>query len=196
MSVFHELNIGGLPIIPKHLWDTDNDGFADFDKIDLGYDPLAAMTLVGSGPFVCRNRDTGQVGGRCSENADGSLGGQNIVVGGRFLLSKYDFSSISRSRQYVRSTGDWPTSVSGNFQEFSWADVSNDARVDILDIATVAFCFNSPPVGSCAYWNKPMGSDPDKIDIVELSLVASRFEETWVGPFAWSSLNDIEPFQP
>src|SRR3972149_364214 len=42
MSVFNELNIGLLPIIPKHLWDVDSDGFADFDKISPSYDPLSS----------------------------------------------------------------------------------------------------------------------------------------------------------
>ncbi len=197
LSIFNELNIGGLPIIPKHVWDTDNDGFADFDKIDLSYDPLSSGGLIGSGPFVCKHRDTGQVGGGCSENADGSLGGQNIAVGGRFLLTKYDFSSsLGRQHQYFRSTGNWPTSLSGNFQEFSWSDVNNDGKVNILDIASVALCFDQLPVGACAYWNKPIGTDPAKVDIGELSTVASRFEETWTGPFAWGTLNDIDTFTP
>ncbi len=196
-SIFNELNIGLLPVIPKHLWDVDNDGFADFDKISPTYDPLSSGILVGSGPYVCKHIITGAIGGGCSQNGDGSLGGQAVTLGGRFLLTKYDFSSPgNRAYQYVRSTGDWPQSMSGNFQEFSWADANNDVRVDILDVAKVALCFDQAPVGSCEYWNKPVGSDPNKVDIGELAVVASRFEETWTGPFQWAQLNDIETFTP
>ena len=86
--------------------------------------------------------------------------------------------------------------MSGNFQEFSWSDVSDDAKVDILDVASVALCFDQAPVGACEYWNKPVGNDPNKVDIGELAVVASRFEETWTGPFQWTQLNDIDAFAP
>ncbi len=195
-SIFHELNIGSVPIIPKHIWDADNDGFADFDKISPSYDPLASGTLVGSGPYMCKSITTGTIGGGCSQNADGTPGGQSIGPGGRFLLTKFDLSASNRLIQYVRSTGDWPASNSGNFQVFSWADANNDARIDILDVATIAICFDHAPTGSCAVWNTPFGTDPNKVDIGELAEVATRFEETWVGPFQWTQLNDIDAFTP
>ena len=188
-SIFHELNIGGLPIIPKHLWDLDHDGFADFDKINPAYDPMTAGILVGSGPFMCKHRDTGVVGGGCSENADGSLGGQSITAGGRFLLSKFDRTSTGNpALRYIRSIA--------SFADFSWADSTNDVKIDIVDIAGIAICFDQPASGPCAYWDKPFGTTPGTIDIGELAEVASRFEETWVAPFRWTDYNDIDAFTP
>lgn len=187
VSAFHELNIGLIPIIPRHLWDTHGptvndppDGFPDLEKTALTFDAMESGILVGSGPFKCLDLDSGQPGGSCSQTGIGDKGGQSIVDG-RFLLT--------RSDSYMRSLG--------NFAEFSWADQTNDALVNIVDIAGAALCFDQPATGSCAYWERPsVGIDPTRVDIGEIAAVASRFEETYVSPFLWSQVTDIDAFTP
>jgi len=46
--------------------------------------------LIGHGPFMCLDLDTGAPGGSCSQTAAGAKGGQSIGPGGRLLLTRND----------------------------------------------------------------------------------------------------------
>ena len=103
-SFLHKLNLLGIPILPLHVFDTNGDGFicgtvnigscagrAADATTDPNYDPMAAGTMIGHGPFVCVNlNDPTKVGGPCSQTAAGATGGQSIGPGGRFLLTRND----------------------------------------------------------------------------------------------------------
>jgi len=117
------------------------------------YDPVTNGALIGSGPFACISVfGAPTVGTGCIKNADGSRGGQAIPIGGTAVLQAYDFTRNLRTvdpfQQYMRSYNtDWGTgsnpvaAQSGQFQEFSWADVNDDAQVTIVDEVSVAACW-------------------------------------------------------
>lgn len=205
-SVSHLLNMG-IPLIPKHIWDTNNDGIADPEKVDPSFDPLAAGILIGSGPFVCRSvfpQDLGRIGTGCGRNADGSRSGQAIGPGGSMLLEKFDFASASNPfRQYMRSYNPaWPGggTQSGQYQEWSWVDRDNDGRVTLIDVTSAASCFGNAPSANCpadvfAYWDRL--NSPGVVG-QEVVTVASHMDDTWTSPFSWdpTSLTNIEGFVP
>jgi ABC-type transport system substrate-binding protein len=205
-SLGHLFNMD-LPIIPKHLWDSDNDGIADADKVSLDFDPVAAGILIGSGPWVCSSVftvDIGRIGTGCAMNGDGSRGGQGLGLGARILLEKFDFASPSDPfYQYMRSYNPgWPgTTQSGQFQAWSWADKNNNAKVDVIDVTSVAACYDKTapdaqcPYDTFVYWDK-LGT-PGRIDI-EAVVVSSHLDDTWVDPFSWDPtvLTNIVPFTP
>jgi hypothetical protein len=174
-SPFFELGIGSVPIIPKHLWapicgPIVNGSIPTGPKskcADPLFDPMASSILIGSGPFVCNNITTGAVGGSCSQNADGSTGGQSVTLGGKIVLKAYN--------AYMRCC---PGLQNSSLHKFSWADRNNDGIVNILDIADVAFSFGKPD----PYWNtgqNPLapnvGTDPAVVDIGEIATVAFYF---------------------
>ncbi|HEY4822208.1 MAG TPA: ABC transporter substrate-binding protein [Candidatus Bathyarchaeia archaeon] len=193
-SLFFELNIGELPIIPKHVWAPFCGDPPSSNSVcaDPSFDPMATGIYVGSGPWVCRNLDTGAVGGSCTQQPGpgpvSALGGQRVDIGGKVVLSRYD--------GYMRAVV-----LESSLHKFSWADRNNDAKVDILDIADAAIHFGSPD----AYWNTgqnilapAVGTDNSRVDIGELATVASYFEHGLMKPFTPSQLvgldPDIDPF--
>ena len=200
-------------IIPRHLWELPGDktygdvGTVDPVKLSPSYDPTVTGIFIGSGPFLCRSvfaEDLGRVGTGCIRTADGSRGGQSIAAGGTMLLQAYDRTSEPGNTdpflQYMRSyntswgTGNGTAAFSGQYQEFSWADVNNDGTVTILDLASVAACFGaSGPTASCSvtsynYWLRPAlhPDTPDRIS-TEIAVVASHFDDTWTYPYSWPS---------
>ncbi len=185
-SPFHELNIGTLHIIPKHVWEP----LGDAVMADPGFDPMATGKMIGSGPWICKNLDTGAVGGSCTRDANGNLSGQQILSG-KIILTAYD--GYARGRPGVNSS---PLNV------FSWADKNNDGKVDIVDIADVALHFGGPD----QYWNtgqnpaapQTIGTDASRVDIGEVANVAFYFEHGLVKPFSPSQVvgldPDIDPF--
>src|SRR6266581_3832501 len=98
-SPFNELNIGGVFILPEHVWALLCGGLtAGTDSCvtpanlaSTTLDPVAAGDMVGSGPWIC-NTSVGvsTISGQasCSQNASGSAGGQAVGAGGRVLLNR------------------------------------------------------------------------------------------------------------
>jgi len=68
--------------------------------------------------------------------------------------------------------------------QFDWADADNLGKVDIVDVATAAACFdltsNSPVWSNCAYWDFDLD---DRIGIVEIARVADQFDTIVTSPF-------------
>jgi hypothetical protein len=123
-SFLHKLFLMGIPVVPVHLWDSNGDGFicgaiaqgscagrAADATTDVNFDPMAAGILVGSGPFMCLDLDTGKPGGSCSQTAAGLKGGQAIGTGGRFLFTRND--------QYILGS---PNVAGSPLHKFSQAD--------------------------------------------------------------------------
>jgi ABC-type transport system substrate-binding protein len=181
-SPFHELNIGTLSIIPKHIWEPLGDAVIT----DPGFDPMAAGIMVGSGPFMCLNVDNGAIGGSCTRTASGTIGTQQVSLNGQIILTAYDGYHHGR-----------PGVSDSPLHKFSWADRNNDGSISIIDVADIALRFGGPD----AYWNtgqNPMapqtiGSDPTKVDIVEVALVASYFGQKLTQPFPASQIIGIDP---
>ncbi len=175
-SFAFEINVGTLPIMPQHIFDTNGDGIVDTDKSTVRFDPVATLIypagtvlsvkdpsdsanwnnaalvrhmqitlpvavygLVGSGPFVCDQRNTAgaiiAIGGLCS-----STGTDSESLGGSFLLHAYDsaFAALKSQTdpfyQYFRSTE--------RFKQWNWADADNSLRVDTVDVSQIASAFD------------------------------------------------------
>ncbi len=211
-------------VIPRHLWELAGDAtYGDVGRVDpakasYSYDPLTSGTLVGSGPFLCRSifaSDMGSIGTGCAINVDGSRAGQSISIGGSMLLQAFDRTSEPGNSdpflQYMRSynpswgTGTGTAAFSGQFQEFSWADVNNDAQVTITDLSSIAACWHaSAPTTQCPanaynYWLKP-AFHPDSPNTIstEVAVVAAHLDDTYVFPYNWNPLDlkNITPFVP
>jgi ABC-type oligopeptide transport system substrate-binding subunit len=188
-SALYEFSIGTIPIIPKHRWAAFCGDPPSPNSVcaDPSFDPMATGIYVGSGPWVCRNLLTGAVGGSCTTQPCPapacSQGGQTVEIDGKVVFTRYD--------GYMRAVV-----PEGSLHRFSWADVNNDAKVDILDIASAAFSFGLAD----PYWNTgqnpqapSVGVDPTKVDIGELATVAFYFGHSLTKPSAPSQLNGLDP---
>src|SRR5262249_41672379 len=219
-SISHLVNLAGVPIIPRHIWELSGDrtygdvGLVDSAKTSPSYDPIASGTFVGSGPYVCRSVfsvDLGRVGAGCARNGDGSRGGQSIGPDGSLLLQVFDrtretgvtdpFLQYSHSYNPAWGTGSNPIGAeSGQFQEFSWADRFDYGNVTIVDLNSVANCFGKSDATGCpdyAYWVRSAFHPTTPATVgVELTIVASHIDDTWVYPYSWSSssLENVAPF--
>ena len=224
-SISHLINLAGVPILPRHLWELAGDttygdvGRADPAKTSTGYDVLVAGNLIGSGPYVCRSifpSDLGAVGTGCARSAEGTRAGEALAPGASMLLVSFDRTSelADPFAQYMRSfntacpssppynaSGNGPCSTQpgGQFQEWSWADQNNDGVVDVLDLGSVSTCLNGSgaacPVATFNYWHRLSSGT---LLTLEAARVASHLDDTWVGPFSWSGsvLENITPFTP
>jgi len=183
-SPFFEAEIGGLPLNPKHLW-ASVCGTFPFPQpnpcANPAFDAMASGLVVGNGPWQCNNINTGAIGGSCTQNADGSIGTQDVVLDGRIALSRY--------ANYHHGA---PNLQSSAYDVLSWADGNNDGAVDILDIAAAALQFGKEDW----YWNHSLfGTDDTKVDIGEIATIAAHFGEGITKPFTPAQLiaNSMDP---
>jgi len=213
-SISHIVNLAGVPIIPRHLWELPGDktygdvGKANPAMTSTSYDMVVDGKFIGSGPYMCKSvftSDLGRIGTGCSRNADGSRGGQSIAAGGSLFLQAFDQTTKPGNTdpflQYMRSynsawgTGTGTAAESGQFQEFSYADQGKTGSVSLADLASVAACFGaSGATPSCSqasynYWHRsPFETTPGTIS-GEASIVASHYGDTYVSPFAWAQVS-------
>jgi ABC-type transport system substrate-binding protein len=185
----YEFAIGSIPILPKHVWApicgnlNSNPPSSTSQCYSNTFDPMQAGLMIGSGPWVCRNLNTGALGGSCTQNGDSSIGTQTVSPGGRVLLS--------RNSGYMRCCSDvqGPTSRLWNL---SFADRDNDGLVDVLDIADAAFWFGK----GNNYWANPVAgcSPPPGFDeICVVSTVAFYFGHGIITPYTPSQLGYLDP---
>ncbi|OLE90920.1 MAG: hypothetical protein AUF79_07720 [Crenarchaeota archaeon 13_1_20CM_2_51_8] len=224
-------------IVPRHIWEctVDNSCAASanadpakhaqylaagvlepsINRRVTGYDPMAAGTLIGSGPFVCvalTGADQGTAGKGCATNATGArYDHQNIPIGGTLLLQSYDFvKNAGETRQfyqYMRNidanwgtgSGNAASTHSGQYNEFVWADQTLDAQVDISDASNLAVCFGAVSAATapalCAaqagngynHWHiNAFESTAGTIGLGEVATLQAHFGENYVAPFAWT----------
>ncbi len=182
----YELDVGSLPILPKHLWASHCGtpiGAPGNDCANPSFDPMATGIYTGSGPWVCRSLDTGTAGGSCITPCP-----PNIVCTPadlKIILSAYD--------GYMRGR---PGVLNSSLHKLSWADKDNDGVVNILDVADAALHFGQPD----PYWNTGqnpqapnVGTDPNVVDIGEIATVAFYFDHGTTAPFLPSQLTGLDP---
>ena len=182
-------DIGGLPVIPLHLWDTDGDqAITSLDfTTQSDFDPMAAGILVGSGPFVCRSifsSDLDRVGTGCGRNVDGSRSGQSIAPGGKVSLARYD--------EYMRCCP--PPLSNTSLHKFSWADKDDSGVVELaeVDLPIGIFAHLGHTVGTDAddaYWDSGtntcapnVGTTAGEVDIGEVIFAAFYIDHSLTGP--------------
>ena len=190
-NVYYLDMIGSLPIIPKHIWDADNDGIVDPGMADLSFDPMALGKMIGSGPFLCTSRDSGLVGGSCTMNGGGSTGGGAVSSGGAILLQTY--------MDYMRCC---PGALNSPLHIFSWANRQDqDYTVDIQELAIIGSVYGRDD----PYWNTGyngytgdashlrsfngtplprIGYDPNTVDSGESVYVSYYSDHNLIQPFS------------
>lgn len=184
-----ELNVGNLLIIPEHVWSPLCGGLvAGGDSCvapallaGANIDPVANHQLVGSGPWVCiglpGSPNPGVIGGNCTTFNFS----QTVPAGFKVVLSRYDFSVHT----YMNCC---PNEMRSNLQLLEWADYNKDEKVEIADIASVAFNWCSPN----PYWLIPAlaGTCPPSptqvVAIVIVATVAFYFDEGTTAPYQGS----------
>jgi hypothetical protein len=177
-SPFYTLDIGSVPILPKHIWGplcTGTDGkIGGLNNLcaNFTFDPMAAGAMVGSGPWECAVPagfpNAGHIGGSCTtthlpncpQGQASCLTGQALVPGDQAFLTRYN--------NYARCCID---DTSSSLYKFSWADKNKDGIVSILDIADVAFHFGQPDT----YWVNPIIAPDSTVSITDVATVAFYF---------------------
>jgi hypothetical protein len=183
-SPSNEINIGTLPILEKSLWAPfcGNPPSPTSPCANYDFDPMAAGIMVGDGPWECvvpaGFPNAGHVGGPCSVNADGTLGGQAVTTNGKFLLTRYD--------GFARCC---PDDTPSSLYKLSWADVNNDGVINILDLASAAVRFGQPD----PYWVNPIIAPGATVNIQDLATVAFYFGHGTTYPFKPSQLTGLDP---
>lgn len=188
-SVFTELNLGGLYIVPEHIWATVCGGLqAGTDRCvtpsnlaSTTVDHVALGDMVGSGPWICNSTQgtstiTGQAS--CTQNANGSPGGQALAGGAKIVLKRN--LGYSRCCDNVQALENGRATT--NLQALQWADSDKDGRVTINDIARVASHFGSYD----PYFAHPLYSSiPSNhvVDIGDIATVAFYFDDGLTVPF-------------
>lgn len=191
-SLFDELNIGELPIIPHHVWagacswpvgspEPSASTLSLSSCANTTFDPVAAGMMVGSGPWVCDSfAGVSTIAGQqsCTQNANGSQGTQVVSPGGRILLKRY--------LGYMRCCDNVQAPENGlattNLQALEWADGNKDGKVTILDIAAAAAVQGSYD----PYWAHPLYSgnpSTNTVDIGDIGYISFEFGNGMTSPY-------------
>jgi len=185
-SPFYEINIGSLPILPKHLWAPvcGNPPSPSSQCANPSFDPMAQGIFIGSGPWVCKSLTSGVPGGPCT-----STGTQSISLG--------DTALFTADPTYMRG----PAGVQGtSLQSLSWADKNDQGTVNILDIAAASlhFCSIAPcapgTTGADPYWAHPLFTCNGNswVDICAVGTAANYFGYGLTNPFQPSQLTSVD----
>jgi extracellular solute-binding protein (family 5) len=157
------------------------------------FDPIAAHTFVGSGPFQC-GIVTSSASGTCT-----SSGGQSPTVGGSFTLTRFGKGltpASSVSGIYFRSSGDAALWI--------WSQ-QNDVNPSTI-FGLVAACYLKPVdlTGPCAHFQQGiggfngLGGTPGPVNAAQVAIENRFYALNWVAPFNWQSKTplSIQAFPP
>lgn len=172
---------GSVPQVSCSLSCTFGAKFMNVDPIKMApsFDPIAASTLIGSGPWMCLNTSTGKAGSGCS-----SSGSMNPPVGGSYILSRFGKGlapGSSISSEYFRSNG--------NLALYLWSQDTGDITHDFLNFSVVASCFGAAVTssGSCAHFQQGIGANggPVSVGLSQVAIVNRFVGLNWTAPFSW-----------
>jgi len=166
---------------------------ADPAKIVPGYDPLAAGTLIGSGPWVCKS-SSGTIGQGCS-----TTGSENPPIGDTYSLQRYGVGTTPGGslNTFFRS--------SGNLALWIWSQTTGDFGHDFLNFSILSSCYQVSPVPTkCRGWSMGIGNGagtsgaPALIGSTQVSILSRFAGVNWVSPFDWRALppQSIGTFPP
>ncbi len=150
-------------------------------KILPTFDPLAAGTLVGSGPWVCKS-SAGVVGTGCS-----TFGVQNPPPGGTYTLQRFGLGfapGASLTGSYFRSNG--------SLALWIWSGNTGDFTADFLNFGVVALCFGQPLTGGttgCGHWQQGIGAPAglSTVGLIQVGIVQRFVGVNWVAPYKWTT---------
>jgi hypothetical protein len=202
INPFDELNLGGLWIVPEHVWSSVCGGLqagtdacvTPSNLASTATDYVALGYMVGSGPFICNSSGgvstiPGQAS--CTQSAVGVAGGQALSTGGRIFLK--------RNQAYMRCCPNTGTSAlhlrTTSLQAYEFADFHKTGKVDLTDILSATGLFGqgcTTPV-SCYFANQlystklqsqcTSGQAAPCIDVATIDTVASYYGHGTTGPF-------------
>ena len=187
-----ELNIGGLPIIPKHVWAPicGDPPVPGGTCADLTFDPMSQGIMIGDGPWQCvvpaGFPNAGHVGGSCAvthspncpQGQLSCLTGQALTSGDQIFLTRYN--------NFVRCC---PDDTSSSLYKLSYADRNNDGVVNVLDLANIASHYGQAD----PYWVNPNIAPGTTVNAQDLATVAIYFGHGTTYPFLSSGLTDLDP---
>jgi len=158
-SVFALFNVGGIWMIPQHIWATDTTTkcvtpgtpsctlnptlFSPTTNVD----PVSTDRYIGSGPWVCFDTAANKAGGKCTSSGTGA-----VPFGGTIVLQRDGLGqSGTANTAYFRNNA--------KYKQWQWANSidtgTSQGIVDILDVSAASACLNKAPTGSCAHWDTP-----------------------------------------
>jgi len=217
LSPFDEINLGGtyvqggIYIVPEHIWAPLCGGLkAGTDSCvnptalaSRTFDPVAAGDMVGSGPWVC-NYSVGvsTIAGQasCTQNANGSPGGQALGAGAKVILK--------RNLGYMRCCANVITPEHGmpttNLQALEWANYNKNGKVTILDLAAAAAAFGqtcpstATSTPACYFAHPLYSSNPNtsSVDVGDIATVAFYFDHGLTAPFLGTSTGFLNANPP
>jgi hypothetical protein len=212
-SPFTELNLGGVYILPEHVWapicgglQTGTDRCVTPSALaNPSFDPVAAGDMVGSGAWIC-NPSVGvsTIAGQasCTQNANGSPGGQALAAGARILLHRnLGYMRCCPNVQVPATPWLGASNRGTNLQALEWADAFKVGKVTISDVALAASVFGQSASASntAAYFLHPFYSaNPNvgTVDIGDIAVVAFYFDHGLTSPFLGSQTTPFNPGAP
>jgi ABC-type transport system substrate-binding protein len=175
-SVFALFNLGGVWMLPQHVWATDTSHPCTGSSIlsqtanvfgsaahtaqcslnpalfstTTNVDPVATDRYIGSGPWVCFDTVGNVPGGKCTSSGTG-----NVPFGGTIVLQRMGLGISGASpNAYFRDAAKYKT--------FQWADFTKAGIVTPADKSILSACLNkvdaTPIPGTtqtCGYWDSP-----------------------------------------
>ncbi len=174
LSPFALANLGSVMIVPQHVWASDttsscmtkgsaqctvNPTFLSLSG--SASDPVVNHRFIGSGPWMCVDLATGQIGGGCTTPSGGTAGSgtQFTGPGDTILLQRYAASAFLNGsptptgggldgNAYFRTSAKW--------LQWQWADIFGHGTVDIVDFASAKACTNLlASTADCGHWDTP-----------------------------------------
>jgi len=218
ISPFDELNLGGVWIVPEHIWAPVCGGLASSpadtcvtpaNLASTATDYVALGYMVGSGPFVCNSsQGVSTIPGQasCTQSAAGVAGGSALSTGGRIFLK--------RNQAYMRCCPNTSTPNTGlhlkttGLQAYEFSDFHKTGKVDLTDIlsATGLFGQGCTTPTSCyfadAHYSTGLqsqcatGQTAPCIDIGTIDTVASYYGHGLTGPFTGASTGFLTATPP
>jgi hypothetical protein len=208
VSPFDELNLGGVFIVPEHIWASVCGGLVSgtdscvtpsnlastaTDYVSLGY-------MVGSGPFICNSSlGVSTIPGQtsCTQSAAGVAGGQALSTGGRiFLKRNLNYMRCCPNAQAANTALHLKTT---SLQAYEFSDFKKTGKVDLTDIlsATGVFGQGCTTAVTCYFTNRQYstglqsqcasGQTAPCVDIATIDTIASYYGHGLTGPFTGSA---------
>jgi hypothetical protein len=202
ISLFDELNIGGVFIVPEHVWSGVCGGLVSgtdscvtpANLASLATDYVSLGYMVGSGPFYCNSSvGVSTIPGQasCTQSAAGVAGGQALSTGGRIFLK--------RNQAWMRCCPNTGTSAlhlrTTSLQAYEFSDFHKTGKVDLTDILSATGLFGqgcTTPV-SCYFANQlystklqsqcTPGQTAPCVDVATIDTLASYYGHGTTGPF-------------
>jgi hypothetical protein len=208
ISPFDELNLGGVFIVPEHIWSSVCGGLqagtdacvTPSNLASTATDYVALGYMVGSGPFVCNSSlGVSTIPGQasCTQSAAGVAGGQALSTGGRIFLKRNTAymrccpnTQIPNSALHLKTT---------SLQAYQFSDFKKTGKVDLTDIlsatgifgqgcTTAVTCYFTNPLYSTGLQSQcATGQTAPCIDIGTIDTLASYYGHGTTGPFTGSS---------